>query len=226
MPDTNRPIAPRPAVRHCTGIAILTLLLVVVAGCAPAPIKLEAPPSTDPVVLRLDNGRQGFEIVEHSVIDVKTRNNFASAVNFMGQARYTEAIALLQQVIDQAPELTAAQVDIALAYEQKGAPEKAEAHLKAALDLIPGHPVASNIYGLLLRKDGRFTDAREIFELSLEHFPEYLPVRKNLGILCEIYLDDPASALKHFEIYSAAAPEDQQVKTWIASLQQRLESPK
>jgi Tfp pilus assembly protein PilF len=156
--------------------------------------------------------------------DTKTRNDFADAVDFMKQARYDEAIDLLEQVIARAPGLTAPHIDLAVAYEQTKNAEKAEEHLKAALALIPGHPVASNIYGLLLRKNGRFAEARKIYEASLDRFPEYLPTRKNLGILCELYLDDPAGALEQFEIYSEAAPEDPQVTIWIASLRQRLGS--
>lgn len=224
MADTNRPLAPRSTVRSCAGIIILALLLAAVAGCTSTPRPQAGPLATEPAVSRLDNGYQGFEIKERTDIDGETRSDFASAVTFLEQSRYDDAIVLLEQVIRRAPDLTAPKIDIALAYEQKGKLEPAEAHLKAALDLIPGHPVASNVYGLLLRKSGRFAAARTIFEQSLERFPEYLPERKNLGILCEIYLDDPACALQQFEIYSEAAPDDQQVTTWIASLRQRLGS--
>ena len=53
-------------------------------------------------------------------------------------------------------------------------------------------------------------------------FPDYLPARRNLGILCDLYLNDPACALKQFEIYSEAMPGDAQVKIWIAELRMRL----
>ena len=212
-----------PRLRDRASIVILTILLAILAGCAPAPKSPDARYSVEAVVTRLGDGQQGFQIDERAEMDGETLSAFTRAVDFMEQARYDEAIALLEQVIEYSPRLTAPHVDIALAYEQKGETEKAEEHLKTALDLIPGHPVASNTYGLLLRKNGRFADAREIFEVSLDHFPEYLPVRKNLGILCELYLGDLDTALEQFEIYSEAAPEDELVKIWIASLRQRIE---
>ena len=55
-----------------------------------------------------------------------------------------------------------------------------------------------------------------------QRFPEYYPMHKNLGILCDLYLNDPACALEHYEIYSKAMPEDAQVKLWIADVRARL----
>lgn len=211
---------------HCIGFALPILLLVSVAACAPPPPKepLEERPAVEHIVTRLNDGRQGFSIEEHTAMDGTTRSDFTKAVTMMGQGQYDKAIVLMEQVIAQAPELTAPHIDIALAYEKKGETEKAEKHLKTALELVPGHPVASNIYGLLLRKNGHFTEAGEIFEASLKRFPEYLPARKNLGILYELYLGNLAAALKQYEIYSEATPEDEEVTTWIASVRQRLEA--
>ena len=82
--------------------------------------------------------------------------------------------------------------------------------------------MASNEYGLLLRKAGRFAEARTVYEQALATFPDYHPIRRNLGILCDLYLNDLGCAREQYEIYSAAVPGDEQVKMWIADLGARM----
>jgi len=173
-------------------------------------------------VKRLDDGRQGFAITETSRMNGESRNKFERAVAMMNKGEFGGAIDLLEKVIEQSPGVTAPYINLAMAYERTDEPEKAEQHLKTALTMVPQHPVASNEYGLLLRKAGRFAEARTIYEKTLATFPEYLPAHKNLGILCDLYLNDLACAMEQYEMYSVAMPGDEQVKIWIADLRRRL----
>ncbi|ALC15229.1 hypothetical protein DSOUD_0435 [Desulfuromonas soudanensis] len=210
------------------GFLALVLMLTVLAGCATAPkpikdaVEEKAAVTEETSVTHFDDGRQGFVIREMSSMDGEARSDFAAAVVLLKEEKYDPAIELLEKVIAAAPGVSAPYINAALAYGETGKPEKAEGHLKTALSLVPGHPAASNVYGLLLRKGGRFAEAREIYETALKVFPEYLPARKNLGILCDLYLDDPSCALEQYEIYSQAKPEEEQVSIWVADLRLRL----
>ena len=199
-----------PSFIYCLGF-----VLALLSGCAST--------SKGPSVTRLDDGRQGFVIRETPVMDAGLRADFERAVGMMNAGKNDSAIELLTRVIDRSPGVTAPHINIAMAYMRTGRPEPAEQHFKTALGLVPHHPVACNEYGLLLRRSGRFQEAREVYEQAVGDFPEYLPARKNLGILCDLYLNDPACALKQFEMYSKAMPADEQVKIWIAELRIRLE---
>ncbi len=209
------------------------LLLAVLSGCATTapqtPVTSQTSVPTPDVnrassVAPLDDGRRGFVIREQPSMDPESRGDFESAVALMNDGKNDKAIELLAKVIARSPGVSAPSVNIAIAYLRTGKPELAEQHLKTALELVPYHPVASNEYGLLLRKSGRFKEAREVYEKEIEHFPDYLPVRRNLGILCDLYLNDPACALSQFEFYSEAQPADEQVKIWIAELRMRKEA--
>jgi Tfp pilus assembly protein PilF len=173
-------------------------------------------------VERFEDGREGFIIMEVPQMDEASRRDFERAVAMLNEQDYGKAIELLEKVIEQSPGVTAPYINIAVAYEHIGKLEQAEGHLKTALSLFPGHPVASNQYGLLYRKTGRFAEARTIYEKALSSFPDYYPLHRNLGILCDLYVNDPGCALEHYEIYSEARPQNKQVKSWIADLRVRL----
>jgi Tfp pilus assembly protein PilF len=202
--------------------------LSILAGCATEGKVKQAPvaqvPSVvkGPSVTRLEDGREGFIITEVPQMDEESRKDFERAVAMLNNQDYGQAIDLLEKVIKLSPGVTAPYINIAIAYTHIGKPEKAEAHLKTALSLVPEHPVACNEYGLLCRKTGRFAEARAVYEKSITTFPDYYPLHRNLGILCDLYLNDLACALEHYEIYSVARPEDKQVKLWIADLRARL----
>jgi len=214
--------------RTYASTVILMTVLLLLSGCATSG-KIESPSAIPglsgakaPSVARLEDGRRGFIITEVPRMNGASRRDFERAVAMLDKQEYGKAIDLLEKIVAKSPVVTAPYINLAIAYRHIGKPEKAEEHLKTALRLVPEHPVACNEYGLLYRKSGRFAEAREIYEKALARFPNYYPVHRNLGILCDLYLNDTACALDHYEIYSQAMPEDRQVKSWIADLRIRI----
>jgi Tfp pilus assembly protein PilF len=212
----------------CVGFTILVAVLPVLAGCAtdgkvnPAQAVQKPSVAEGPSVKRLEDGREGFVIMEVPHVDEAARRDFERAVAMLNDQEYGQAVDLLEEVIAQSPGVTAPYINIAIAYQHLGDLNKAEAHLKTALGLVPEHPAACNEYGLVCRKTGRFAEARAIYEKAIARFPDYYPVHRNLGILCDLYLKDSACALEHYEIYSGARPDDKRVKSWIADLRARM----
>ena len=230
MRHKERTILRRSKTRACAGPLVLVLLLSVLGGCATGVKKQTlAPepavtigPAKEPVVARLEDGREGFIITEVPRMDEASQRDFDRAVTLLKNEEYDEAIALLERVTGMSPGVTAPYVDLAIAYRHTGSLKQAEENLKTALELFPGHPVASNEYGLVYRRTGRFDEARAMYEKALARFPDYYPAHRNLGILCDLYMNDLSCALEHYEIYGEANPSDEQVKLWIADLHARL----
>ena len=204
------------------------VILLVLAGCAtdgkikPEKVSQESSLDTGFSITQFEDGRKGFIITEIPQMDETSRKDFERAVAIMKDQDYEKAVDILEKIIEKSPGVTAPYINIAIAYQYINKPEQAEENLKVALQLVPDHPVASNEYGLLCRKTGRFDDARAIYEKAIARFPDYYPVHRNLGILCDLYLNDPVCALEHYEIYSEAKPKDKLVKLWIADLRTRL----
>ena len=203
------------------------LFLLFVTGCVATepmmkePVTVNPPESKTQTVTHLDNGRKGFVVSENPVSTESWQTDFDRSVFLMQNGRETDAIPILEEIVSQSPGVTAPYINLAIAYSHAERFKQAEELLKTALQLVPDHPVANNEYGLLLRQTGRFEEARQVYEETLNSFPEYSPVRRNLGILCELYLRDSACALEQYSAYIEANPDDEDVAVWIADLNLR-----
>jgi Tfp pilus assembly protein PilF len=185
-----------------------SLLAGLLAGCASGPTG--------------SGSGQRIHFVENRSVDLAVRRDFDEALQMLEQERYEDAIKLLEKVVEGSQNNSAPYINMAMAYEKLGKTEKAEDSFKHALTINPDHPVANNEYALLLRKTGRYSEAKQLYENVLKRYPEFMPARRNLGILCDLYLDDAKCALSQYQIYSKAHPEDKEVELWIVGLKTKL----
>jgi tetratricopeptide (TPR) repeat protein len=148
---------------------------------------------------------------------------FTDALTHLQQEEYHQAIELLETLTAKENRLAAPFVNLGIAYSRTGNTKKAEYSFSRALRLDAGHAVANNELGLLYRKTGRFNAAKSAYMNALVEHPDYLPVRKNLGILCELYLHDMECALEQYQAYLEYAPEEETVARWALELKQRTQ---
>lgn len=163
----------------------------------------------------------GFTITEEARISSGVRTEYESALGLLEQGRHAEGVALLETVAEAAPQFSAPRIDLGVAYHLAGDLEAAERNLLRALELNAEHPIAHNELGILYRKTGRFAEARSSYERALAIYPGYHFARRNLAILCDLYLADVACALENYEAYMKTVPGDDQASMWIADLRNR-----
>jgi len=166
----------------------------------------------------------GFTITEDVRVSGSERADFERALTLLAQEQYESGIAQLEQVVEVAPQLTTARIDLGIAYARNGQLERAEASLRGALAHNPRHPVALNELGIVLRRMGRFAQARQSYEQALAAYPEFHFARRNLAILCDLYLADAACAIEHYERYLQSVPGDEKAAMWVADLRARTGS--
>jgi Flp pilus assembly protein TadD len=164
----------------------------------------------------------GFTITEKVRPSSKVRSEFKKALQLVEEEQYESGIEMLESVTEAVPDATAAHIDLGIAYRLSGDFEKAEVSLASALALNPRHPVAHNELGIVYRKTGRFDEARRSYEEALSVYDDFHFARRNLAILCDVYLGDMACAIKNYERYAQVMPDDENVAIWIADLKNRM----
>jgi Flp pilus assembly protein TadD len=197
-------------------IVLIAMPVFMVAACATTePVR---PPKNIEIQEQV-----GFTITEEAQIGGDVRIEYETALSFLQQGRHDEGIALLERVAAATPELSAPRIDLGVAQHRAGDLEAAEASLLLALEVNPEQPVAYNELGIIYRKTGRFLDARESYESALAVYPGFHFARRNLAILCDLYLGDLDCALENYEAYMETVPSDEEASMWIADLRYRLD---
>lgn len=161
---------------------------------------------------------QELQIVD---LDSDIEDMFDDALSYLKSKKYDEGIKILEQLIAIETRVPTPYINLAMAYEIKGDKDKAEKYLLEAVKVDLAHPVANNQLGMLYRKLGRFDDAKKAYANALTRNSDYLPVIKNLGILCELYMRDFPCALEQYEHYLELRPDDKTMKIWVSDLRRR-----
>ena len=164
----------------------------------------------------------GFTITEEARISADIRTEYEEALTLLEQGRHEEGITKLEAVADTAPQLSAPRIDLGIAYHRAGDLEAAENNLLLALQSNPDQPVAHNELGIVYRKTGRFDEARRSYEAALAVYPGFHFARRNLAILCDLYLADLNCALENYEAYMTTVPSDDEASMWISDIRYRL----
>jgi Flp pilus assembly protein TadD len=202
--------------RNTPRCSLTTVLLAIFIGGCAAPDTSRAP-------ARIEVQEDvGFTITEEQRISANSRTDYSQALINLELGQYQQGIELLKIVVDEAPTLTAPRIDLGIAYHRSGDLQLAEENLLQALELNPDHPIAHNEMGIIYRKTGRFPEARASYETALAVYPGYHFARRNLAVLCDLYLADLQCALENYEAYMATVPGDDEASMWIADIRNRI----
>jgi len=154
-------------------------------------------------------------------VDPQWRQAYEHALGLMLANKFPEAERELTALAERHPQLAGPYANLGILYFRAGRSADAVKVLEHAIALNP-RPVYYNELGMVHRTEGRFDAAEQAYRRALELDPDYAYAHLNLGILYDLYLQQPDRALPHYERYRALAPgESGTVEKWIADLKRR-----
>lgn len=158
-------------------------------------------------------------------INPEIKKAYQDVANFNKSKKYTQAINLLNIIKSKYPQLSGPDYQKARIYFSQGKLDEALAAVDASLKNNPRNYYSLNLKGIILREQGKFDEAREIYLIAIEIYPPYPNSHLNLGVLADIYMRDlPLALIQYKEYMNLVGKEDKTVANWVIELERRIKS--
>jgi len=151
---------------------------------------------------------------------------YISALTEMKKKNWQLAIELLDDVIEQYPNLSEVYLNNALAHYQLNQLDLAVTSLHQAEKVNPINPFVYNLQGIIAREQGQFIEAEKYYQQALAIWPDYPEAHLNSAVFFELYRGKFIQAKKHYQAYLMLKPGDVKTKRWLAGLEIKLASRK
>ena len=206
---------PRP--HHNRLLALGAALTLLLTGCG-GNTSAVRPAEVNPVI------SQQNMATTHTSLDTQGQSDYMMAVNSYKNGNLKTAETMFLAMTQTHPELAGPRANLGMIYNTQGESGKAEVAFNQALTLKSDMPEVYNQLAILQRNKGEFNKALQSYQAGLKVAPDNPNLLINLGILYDLYLNQPQEALKLWQRYKAISGEDKQVDTWIADINQRSTS--
>lgn len=161
-------------------------------------------------------------VVVQAPLDPAVQRAYDNAVRALRAGRTDEAEKGFKALVQVHPELGGPHANLGLIYRQAGKTAESVAELEKAVAASPQQAIFQHQLGLSYRAAGQFQKAKAAYERALELEPDYAAAVLNLGILNDLYLNEPARALELYERYQAlTGAKDPAVAKWAIEVKNR-----
>ncbi len=149
---------------------------------------------------------------------------YKAALELMKQKKYSDAVVSLETIIRDSERRAGPYINLGIAYKEMGRLDVSKKAFLTATQIDPKSAISFNELGLVYRKLGEFASAKKAYMESINNKSGYSLPYRNLGILCDIYLQDLQCAIRNYKKYrSLTGKEDKKVGLWIVDLKRRMD---
>lgn len=151
---------------------------------------------------------------------------FKAALKLMKDRQSKEAREAFFNLAKDFPEFSGPFTDLAIVQAQAKQPQLAIANFEKATRLNPQNALAWNWLGTLYREGNDYPKAEAAYTSALTLKPDYAAAHLNLGILNDVYLRRPQTALTHYRDYQRISGGERLiVAAWIRELEAQVPPP-
>ncbi len=204
--------------KHYYRISGILFLSVLSVGCIrPAGI-VSAPVSSRSVTPEVRNG-----LSSHSQLDA-TLVQFKKGVQLLENGRTEEARLLFEGLRDIYPRMSIFHVNLGVTYKRLGLLPEAISSYQRALEIERGDAEIHYNLAIALREQGEFRKSEEAYKTALAISPDFMDAHYNLAVLYDLYLNEPAEAIRHYQRFLELGGGDpKEIQIWITALQKRMD---
>ncbi|MGQ9424425.1 tetratricopeptide repeat protein [Gilvimarinus sp. F26214L] len=148
---------------------------------------------------------------------------YQEALGLLETGDHAGAASRLTKLADKHPSHPGTWINLATALYHLGEVDDALESVNRAEQLQPDVPAVHNLLGLLAQENGEYANAEHHFLKALKLDPESAYAHYNLALLYDLFYQDVAAALPHYEHYlSFSEADDPATTNWVHQLRASL----
>ena len=184
-------------------ITLVIILLMTISACS------NQVTSNQPAVTK--------QTAESSIEELQIYKNAIVALN---NNELAKAEKLFISMSERQPNIAGSWANLALISIKEDNLAQAEVYAKTALEKNPNMPQALNLSCYLAQKKGAINIAKSYYLQAISHKSDYALAHYNLALVYDVYLQDIAKAIEHYQFYLAYnEQQDENTENWLEGLQ-------
>ncbi len=181
--------------------------------------KSPPPPTVEPVPVK---DQPQAAVIKEKAIDSEM---YQQGLDALALNDFSSARKIFQQFIKDNPGLSGAYTNLALIDNKQGNYDQALKLIEIAISINPQQAAAFHLRAQLYQQQGKIKLARDDYQMAIKLKPDYSNAHYNLALLYDIYLQEIALAIEHYNIYlSLTTEKDSATREWVNHLKNTLKN--